>query len=263
MNFTICIPTLNEELNINKCLNSIKWAKKIIILDSGSTDNTKKLVKKFTNTQFKKCPKDFDYVDKLNYFIKICKTEWILILDADYVVSKELSNEIRNLNFKNIEKKSIFGFKAKIYNKIFNQIINESIYPSKIFLFKKNKVRFIKYGHAEKIIFNKKVLLLKNNIYHENIKDIKKIKDWKNNQKKYSLKDAHRILKESFFNLRIQDKFRRLTPVNILIAFIYFFFIKKIFFYGEAGFFYLYQRMYYEIVLSINIIKLKFFKSIK
>jgi len=50
MDLIVCIPTFNEELNIKKCLNKLKWANKVIILDSNSTDNTVKIAKKFKNT---------------------------------------------------------------------------------------------------------------------------------------------------------------------------------------------------------------------
>ena len=90
MNPIICIPTFNEELNIKKSLKKLRWAKKIIILDSKSTDKTIDISKKFRNVKLISLKKSYDYVSKLNYLINKTKNKWILLLDADYVLSNEL-----------------------------------------------------------------------------------------------------------------------------------------------------------------------------
>ena len=108
MNPVVCIPTFNEELNIKKCLNKLRWVKKIFILDGKSTDKTIKIANKFKNTKVIKVKKNLDYVSKLNYLLKINKKKWVFILEADYVLSKGLINEVKKINFEDYEKKNIF-----------------------------------------------------------------------------------------------------------------------------------------------------------
>ena len=73
------------------------------------------------------------YVKKLNSCIRLCNSEWIMIIDADYVISKDLVSEILNFNLKS----KYIGANADIYHSVFNSIIKEKLYPSKIILFKK------------------------------------------------------------------------------------------------------------------------------
>ncbi len=258
MNPIICIPTFNEELNIKKSLKKLRWAKKIIILDSKSTDKTIEISKKFKNVKLISLKKSYDYVSKLNYLINKTKNKWILLLDADYVLSNELIKKIKHLDEKAINKLHIIGFKIPIYNKIFNTIIKEDIYPKKILLFKNYNFKFKRLGHGEKLYFNNKgkVKILDECIFHENLKDLNDFYTWKKNQIEYSKKDALRITKKKYSKLRLQDKIRRLIPINILMLFFFLIFFKKIFFYKKAGVFYLYQRLFYEYFLSISIFKL-------
>lgn len=90
---SVCIITLNEEDNIRRCLSSLEFADEIIIVDSGSTDNTLLIAKEF--------PRIFIHYRKFDNYINqkllqiTCKNEWILALDADEEISIELQNEIK------------------------------------------------------------------------------------------------------------------------------------------------------------------------
>ncbi len=255
MNLVICIPTFNEELNIKKCLEKLKWAKKIYLLDGNSNDKTLKIAKKFHNIKITKLKKNIDYTQKLNFLLDLNKKKWVFMLDADYVVSNNLIKEIKTLNFRNLEKNKIFGLKINIYNKIFNTVIKERLYPQKILIFKNDKCRYKRIGHGEKLIINSKIKYLKGSIYHENLNDIYNFKKWKKNQINYSKIEGLKICNQKFKKLRIQDLIRRFPPLNIFLLIIYLIVFKKIFFYGKAGFYYLYQRIFFESLLSYSIIK--------
>jgi glycosyltransferase involved in cell wall biosynthesis len=85
---TIAVPVLNEEDNLPKCLESLKDFEHVVIIDSGSTDNTLKLCESFRRPVITfnwngKFPK------KRNWFLEQfeIKTEWVLFLDADEVLT--------------------------------------------------------------------------------------------------------------------------------------------------------------------------------
>ena len=255
MNLIVCIPTFEEELNIKKCLINLKWAKKIYLLDGNSKDRTIDIAKKFKNIKIIKLNKNISYTDKLNYLLKLNKKKWVLMLDADYVLSKRLIKEIRKIDFKDLEKKKIFGLKINIYNKIFNTVIKEDLYPNKILIFKNKNCHYKKHGHGEKLILKSKIIKLQNSIYHENFNDISNFSKWKKNQIKYSIQEGYKICNTKFFNLRSQDFIRRFPPVNIFLLIGYLILSKKIFFYGNAGIYYLFQRVFFETLLSYSIIK--------
>jgi len=92
---SVGIITLNEEENLPRTLKAIEdIASEIIVLDSGSTDRTVEIAKKFGAKVYKESWKG--YKEQKNSLLKKCSQEWILFLDADEVVSKELKNSIIN-----------------------------------------------------------------------------------------------------------------------------------------------------------------------
>ncbi len=92
---TVIVPTFNEEANLRDCLNSIKWADAILVVDSFSTDNTLSIAKEFTDNILQ-----HEYVNSAtqkNWVIPQVKTEWIMVLDADERVTPELEKRIKNI----------------------------------------------------------------------------------------------------------------------------------------------------------------------
>lgn len=86
---SLCMIVKNEEDVIERCLNSVKnFVDEIIVVDTGSTDKTKQVVKKFTDKIY-----DFVWCDDFskarNYAISKASYEYIMWLDADDVVPEE------------------------------------------------------------------------------------------------------------------------------------------------------------------------------
>jgi glycosyltransferase involved in cell wall biosynthesis len=92
---TVTIITLNEEANIRRTLESIQWADEIIVLDSGSTDSTVSICREFTNRVFHQNWQGFG--KQKNAAIDRATGDWVLSLDADEPVEKELAAEIRTI----------------------------------------------------------------------------------------------------------------------------------------------------------------------
>jgi glycosyltransferase involved in cell wall biosynthesis len=98
VNVTVIIPTLNEELNLPNCLKPIlNWAENIIIVDSNSTDRTLEIANnsgiEIVNFTYKGgWPKKRQYVLDTFHF----KTEWILLLDADEILTEKAKESISN-----------------------------------------------------------------------------------------------------------------------------------------------------------------------
>ena len=92
---TVITLTLNEEHNIVPCLESIRWADEILVIDSGSTDATVSLARTFTDKVFTVAWKG--YGAARNFALGHASGDWILWLDADERVSPELAEEIRGI----------------------------------------------------------------------------------------------------------------------------------------------------------------------
>lgn len=89
---SVIIPTFNEENYILDALQSVAFADEIIIIDSYSTDNTVSIAKPLAN---KILQRKFDnFSNQKNEAIKHATGDWILFLDADERISKELQQKI-------------------------------------------------------------------------------------------------------------------------------------------------------------------------
>ncbi|HLH56611.1 MAG TPA: glycosyltransferase family 2 protein [Verrucomicrobiae bacterium] len=93
---SVLIPTLNEQENIAQCIQSVHWAGEIVVVDSGSTDDTVAIAQSLGATV-----ENFDWNGRLpkkkNWALRNLswENEWLLILDADERVPPELGREIR------------------------------------------------------------------------------------------------------------------------------------------------------------------------
>lgn len=93
MKFSAVIICKNEEHNIEACLESVRWCDEIVVVDSGSTDRTVELAKKFTpKVIFHEWP---GYVAQKNYALDQATGDWILSLDADERCTPELRDALK------------------------------------------------------------------------------------------------------------------------------------------------------------------------
>ena len=90
---SVAIIALNEGKKIKDCLQSVKFADEIILVDSGSADKTQDIAKSLGA----KCSsRSFDgYSEQKNFAIGQCTGDWILSLDSDERISEALAKEIQ------------------------------------------------------------------------------------------------------------------------------------------------------------------------
>ncbi len=92
---SVCIVTKNEEHNIEKTLQAISFVDEIIIVDSYSSDRTIEICKKYTNHIYLNVWQGCGIQKK--FVLEKASCEWVLILDADEILSTELQKEIQNV----------------------------------------------------------------------------------------------------------------------------------------------------------------------
>ncbi len=94
---SVVLATFNEESNIVDCLKSVKgWVDEIIIVDEQSTDKTKGLAEGLGAKVFSEPHEQIFHITK-NKAIAKAKSDWILQLDADERITKQMKNEIISL----------------------------------------------------------------------------------------------------------------------------------------------------------------------
>lgn len=136
---SVTIITFNEESNIGRTLESVKWADEIVVVDSGSTDKTVDICRQYTEHVIHQ---DWlGFAKQKNFAIDKATGEWILSLDADEPIEEMLAEEIRDI----ITSPTAFdGY--YIPRKTFflgKQIRHGGWYPDyNLRLFRKNKGRF-------------------------------------------------------------------------------------------------------------------------
>lgn len=94
----------NEAEVIENCLESVKGADKIYISDTGSTDNTVKLCRKYTKhvyTDFKWCD---DFAAARNHILEKCDTDFVLSIDADEILTTPIEKIKQLINGYDIQK---------------------------------------------------------------------------------------------------------------------------------------------------------------
>ena len=163
-NLSVIVITHNEEKNIVECLESVAWAKEIIIVDSSSTDRTVEFAKQFTRKVFVTEWKG--YAGAKNYALDNSTSEWILWLDADERVTPELALEIQSII--NDISKIFTGFEVARRAYFLGKWIKHSgWYPGYVMrLFKRGKVRFDDSRVHEKVNIDGAIGRLKHDLLH-------------------------------------------------------------------------------------------------
>jgi glycosyltransferase involved in cell wall biosynthesis len=92
---SVAMIAMNEEANLPRTLESVRWADEIIVVDSGSTDHTLEIAQSFGA---KTSHHAFGgHGEQKNVALDLCTSDWILLLDADEQLSPGLQQEIQEL----------------------------------------------------------------------------------------------------------------------------------------------------------------------
>lgn len=166
---SVTIITHNEEKNVADCLQSVRWADEIIVVDSYSADRTVEICKKYKAIVITE--KWLGYSRQKNLAIDNAKNEWILSLDADERITKELLDEIKKEFEKDI---SIDGFYIARKNFFLGRWIKHcGWYPDyNLRLFKKGKGRFIEREVHERAEIKGEAKYLKHPLEHYTYKTL-------------------------------------------------------------------------------------------
>ncbi len=176
---SVVIIVKNEEKRITACLESVKWADEIIVVDDMSTDSTVKIARQYTNKIFQR-KMDIEGVHR-NYAYSLARNEWILSLDADEVVSPELKEEITNVIN---EPADFIVFAIPLRNYIGDYWVRwGGWYPAyKDRLFKKGRFRYEEVGVHPRVIYDGRCGRLKGDIIHYSYENFGELTDSLNNQ---------------------------------------------------------------------------------
>ena len=92
---SIAMVARNEAANIGRTLESVRWADEMVVVDSGSSDQTIAIAESYGARVIREPWKG--YGGQMNSALDHCRSEWLFSLDADEVMTAELAVEIRAL----------------------------------------------------------------------------------------------------------------------------------------------------------------------
>ena len=182
---SVIIITKNEEANIRRCLESVRFADEIIVLDSGSTDNTVAIAQEYTENVF---ATDWQgYGIQKQRALSQASGDWVLNLDADESVSKELKEEMLEA----IASDKADAYRIPIRMFFYNQLLKYSASPKRhIRLFKRANAYYSNDIIHEKILVspNSRVGRFENSILHHSYRDVTHVLYKINKYSSYSAK---------------------------------------------------------------------------
>ncbi len=182
---SVIIIAKNEALNIRRCLESVRWANEIIVLDSGSTDETVEIAKAYTSHVYLTDWQGYGVQKQraLNYTTQ----EWVLNLDADESVSDALKKDIQRM----IQDNKVDACRIPIQMHFEGKPLHHSSSPSRhARLFKRKGAHFSHDIVHEKIVLPDGAVIaqLNTSILHHSFRDVSHAIEKMNRYSSYSAK---------------------------------------------------------------------------
>jgi len=241
------ILTKNEEPNLRRVLEKLTWLERVVVLDSFSTDATLAIIADFNNTVL--VQRAFDtHGQQWNFGLDQLDSEWVLSLDADYVLTAQFIAETKGHIASGNKTAYSTNFSFLVFGK---PLLKDNTTPRPV-LFKRNDCRYFDDGHTQRLKINGPTGMYKAVILHD---DRKSLSRWLSNQDGYAIKEANKLIASSNEKLPISAKIRKTKIFAPFIVFFYSLFIKGLIFNGWKGWHYTLQRTMVEIILALRLIE--------
>jgi glycosyltransferase involved in cell wall biosynthesis len=248
---TPLILTLDEAPNVRRTLERLAWAKDIVVVDSGSTDGTTEILKGYPNVRV--FTRAFTtHAEQWNFGLEHTgiKTEWVLALDADFVLSDALVKEFEALR----PESGVDGFRAKFTYCIDGKALRCAVYPPIVVLYRRAGARYEQDGHTQRVQVSGRVENLVGTVFHD---DRKPLAQWLAAQARYMRLEARKLDGEPATQLGWADRSRLLIVVAPPVMFLYCLVVRGGILDGKAGLVYALQRTVAEVILSLYLLQRK------
>jgi glycosyltransferase involved in cell wall biosynthesis len=270
---TCIVLTFNEEINVERCFSSMKWADRIVVVDSGSTDNTVLLAKKHGCDVYYNPWRGFS--NQRNWAISNTeiRTDWVLFLDAD----EEVTQKLRDSIFISISSHRYDAYylcsKIILFGKWVRRSYNFPVWHLR--LFRKNHVKFKNSvtGHGESWEVRGKTGFIEEPYTHycfshgldrwfekHNRLSSAECQSYMKNRNT-AIKYKHIVSKDSHLKRQVLRSISYKLPGRAFIRFIYQMFVRGALLDGVAGWIYCSLYFAYEIMISAKIQEAKYFEN--
>lgn len=246
---TVLIPAFNVEDILERAIKSASWADEVFVVDSFSSDKTVSIAEKMGARVVQH---EYIYSAKQkNWAIPQAKNDWVLLLDSDEVITRELKEEIENL-FRTGDVEKYDGFAVPRPHYFLGKWLKwGGRYPLyNIRLFRKSCRYEDRDVHAHIILSNEKVKKLKGDILHYSDPDLahffKKFNRYTTYQANYMMRlatgekkvklEARKIFSYFVYLKSFIKDFWYFLPFASVLRFLYMYFFRLGFLDGKQGF---------------------------
>lgn len=242
---TPLIITYNEEANIARTLNGLAWAKRILVVDSGSTDNTLAIISSFSQVEVFK--RKFDtFADQCNFGLSQITTRWCLSLDADHIVTDQFRDELVGIIA--TLPADIVAVRTEFRYLVYGKPLRGSLLPPRLNLIRPQHGCYQNDGHSHHFIPNGPISSMHHPLLHD---DRKPLDRWLCAQQRYLSQESTKLLSTPRDQLSFADRIRLkhvIAPIIVpLLSLVW----HRGLLDGWRGWFYAMQRAYAEILLSL------------
>ena len=248
---TPLILTWNEEANIARTLEKLRWAREIVVVDSGSTDGTRAMCEALQNVRMVLRPFD-SHAEQWNYGLQETgiASEWVLALDADYVLTDAFVDELRSLQ----PAQTITAYRMRFRYCVHGRPLSGTLYPPVIGLYRRRAVHYVQEGHTQRAMVEGEVGELGACVLHD---DRKSLGRWLAAQDRYARLECDLLAARNWGELRWQDRLRKLLFITPWLVPLYCLTAGKGYRDGWHGLYYAVQRGVAEAVLSLKLMERK------
>ena len=242
--------TRDEEPNIRRTLDKLKWLEKVIVLDSHSSDSTIEILKSYPNVEVHF--RSFDtFANQCNSGLSLLSSEWALSLDADFVLTDEFIKEAKKIV--SVDDPKIAAYFSRFRFLVFGKELVHNNTTARAVLFRKDRCSYYDDGHAHRLKISGNAEYFKSYILHD---DRKSLDTWLLNQDKYSIRECAKLLDTSSENSgSLVNKIRRTKILAPFIIFFYCLIVKRLVFCGWYGWHYTLQRTFVEMLFALRMIE--------
>lgn len=250
---TPMILTANCDANIAACLSDLGFAERIVVIDSGSTDQTLAICA--GNPKIEVIYRKFDHhAAQRSFGLAHIQSGWALCLDSDYRLTAAFLAELAALP----EPDPHTGYFANFGYCIFGKPLRASLLPGRVLLARAHELRVDSDGHAERFTVAGSVGNLTQRILHD---DRKPLERWLPRQIFYARMEAKKLAETPSKNLRWQDRIRKKIVLAPLLVIPYAVLMKGLWREGWRGYFYLVERVIAELIISLAVLELRYFSD--
>ena len=239
---TPIVTTRDEAANIERSLRGLTWAREVIVVDNFSEDETVRIASSFPNVRVIQRPFD-DLATQWTFATAQAKSEWVLTLDADYIVPDTLAHEIDAL----APNEDVSGYETSFTYVSRGRPLRGSLYPPRAVLLRRGRYEFVMDGHTQRVNVHGAVQSLQHRVMHD---DRKPMRRFIARQRRYMGDEAKKLRATSFGALPLSGKIRKLRVIAPFAVAIQTLFVKGLILDGWPGIYYALERFIAECILT-------------